>query len=382
LSLAAHLHGRGISHRVFGAPMDNWLNHMPEGMFLKSEGFASSIADPQDRFTLREYCRQAGRPYADIGSPVDIETFRGYGSWFQATAVPQAEPVNVELLERTPGDGFELLLYRGETARARRVVIACGLTHFPYVPPELRGLPAEMLSHSFDHRDLRRFAGRDVTVIGQGQSALETAVLLHEAGATARVVGRSSIVRWNGVPWVGPRPLGRRLRAPRSGLGDGWRIWYYAHAGRSFASLPRRLRVRIVRQALGPAGSWWLRDRFEPHVPVLLGHRLVSAESSDGRVRMRAMRLGAGEASVETDHVIAATGYRVDISHMPFLGSEVRREIQNHGGDPVLSHHLESSVPGLYFTGLAAARTLGPVMRFVCGTGIAARRVTRHLAAV
>jgi FAD-dependent urate hydroxylase len=43
LSIAAHLRALGIGFRIFGDPMHTWREQMPEGMMLKSEGFASNI---------------------------------------------------------------------------------------------------------------------------------------------------------------------------------------------------------------------------------------------------------------------------------------------------------------------------------------------------
>src|ERR1019366_1767293 len=83
LSLAAHLKAAGISFRIFGSPMGFWLNHMPRGMHLKSEGFASSLYDPESSFTLQAYCSESGLPYADMGSPVPLEEFASYGLEFQ-----------------------------------------------------------------------------------------------------------------------------------------------------------------------------------------------------------------------------------------------------------------------------------------------------------
>ena len=50
-------------------------------------------------------------------------------------------------------------------------------------------------------------------------------------------------------------------------------------------------------------------------------------------------------------------------------------------GWPHLTSSFESSVPGLFFTSLMAAETFGPVMRFVCGAGFSARRITEAVAA-
>ena len=70
LSIAAHLRARDIEHRIIGEPMQFWLGHMPKGMFLKSDGFASSLYDPGGHFTLRHYCEEHNIEYADLGTPV------------------------------------------------------------------------------------------------------------------------------------------------------------------------------------------------------------------------------------------------------------------------------------------------------------------------
>jgi cation diffusion facilitator CzcD-associated flavoprotein CzcO len=75
LSLAAHLRARGVDFRIFGKPMQTWLEHMPKGMRLKSEGFASSLYDPDSKFTLAAYCKERGLAYADTGMPIPLETF-------------------------------------------------------------------------------------------------------------------------------------------------------------------------------------------------------------------------------------------------------------------------------------------------------------------
>ena len=56
LSIAAHLQFHGIKFRIFGSPLSVWRSHMPEGMYLKSDGFASNLSDPESRFTLKDYC--------------------------------------------------------------------------------------------------------------------------------------------------------------------------------------------------------------------------------------------------------------------------------------------------------------------------------------
>ena len=91
LSIAAHFRRSGISFRVFGRPMDSWLAHMPKGMMLKSDGFASDIYDPEKAFTLRQFCAEQGIDYADAGVPVRLDTFSAYGLAFRDRMVPELE---------------------------------------------------------------------------------------------------------------------------------------------------------------------------------------------------------------------------------------------------------------------------------------------------
>jgi hypothetical protein len=81
-----------------------------------------------------------------------------------------------------------------------------------------------------------------------------------------------------------------------------------------------------------------------------------------------------------TDHVITATGYKVNVGRLNFLSRDLRTKLQTVGDTPKLTSNFESSVPGLYFVGLAAANSFGPVMRFMFGAGFAARTVTAALA--
>jgi cation diffusion facilitator CzcD-associated flavoprotein CzcO len=377
LALAAHLRAGGMGVQVFGRPMSSWLERMPRGMFLKSEGFASSIADPERRHTLARYCAELGTLYGDCGVPVPIETFTGYGLWFQQTLVPDVVEAEVEHACAL-GDGFELSLAGGGRFVVRKLVVACGFPSFRYIPPELRGLPAGLVSHSSDHAGLGGFAGRSVVVVGAGQSALETAALLREQGATVSVVVRRPELVWNDPPEAGHRSLRRRARAPLTGLGAGWASVVYAELPSAFFRFPAETRVRLAREVLGPSGAWWLRSRFEEDVRTILGHVVVGADGEDGRVRLRLDAAGEG-CEVVADHAVAATGYRVRLDAVPFLDSGLRSRLRTVAGAPALSSSFESSVPGMYFVGLAAANSFGPVMRFVCGTGFAARRVSRAL---
>lgn len=378
LSVAAHLRRSGIPFRIFGRPMDSWVAHMPKGMMLKSDGFASNIYDPESAFTLGQFCAEQGIEYADSGVPVRLETFSAYGLAFRDRMVPELEDKLVANIERLP-DGFLLRLEDGETVKVRCVVLAVGITHFAYTPENLAHLPPEFLSHSARHREVEPFRGRNVVVIGAGASAIDLAGLLHEAGADVQLVSRRQSLKFHSRPTGKPRSLWQQIRHPQSGLGPGMRSRFFSDAPMAFHYLPERLRVEAVRRTLGPSGGWFIRDKVEGKVPLVLGSTAQRAEVQGGRVRLSVRGADGGEREIVTEHIIAATGYKVNLERLKFLNPGIRSRLKTVEGSPVLSSNFESSVPGLYFVGVAAANSFGPVMRFAFGAGFAARTLARTL---
>ncbi|WP_225100502.1 FAD-dependent oxidoreductase [Streptomyces sp. CoH27] len=383
LSTAAHLRARGIPVRVFGDPMVSWRAHMPEGMLLKSTPAASSLDCPQPGHTLADFCAAAGiRRLVSDEDIIPVETFIAYGEWFQQQLLPGLERVRVVSVDRDARGGFELKLDSGELFTARAVVVATGLSGLAHLPLELAGAapdgPAATgpVSHSSQHHDLGRFAGKELIVVGAGQSALETAALAAEAGARVRVVARGrGRVAFGAPPWEQPR-----LR-PESPFGRAWSLWALSYYPHPYRYLPEPTRHFLVRRVLGPLGAWWLRERFESAVQVQEVERIVRAEAPDGSPVLTVRTHGGRTERLTADHVIAATGYRVAVAAMDFLGHGLRTRLAVSRGTPKLGPGCVSSVPGLYFTGLPASSSYGPVMRFVCGTEFASPRLARHLAA-
>lgn len=377
LSVAAHLAVSGVRFRIFGHPMSVWQKHMPRGMRLKSEGFASSLSDPNAQFTLQQYCQQENIEYADVGEPVRLETFIAYGLAFQRRFVPNLEEKLVVSLQESPV-GFELQIDDGEKVLARSVVVAVGISHYSYLPPVLAGLPKEAVSHSSAHSDLAAFKGRSVAVIGAGSSALDLAALLHEAGASVQVIARSSVIRFQDPPG-GKSSFTHRLLNPRTGIGSGMQLYFYANAPHWFRHLPESLRLDRVRKTLGPAPPWFTREQIDGKVPFHLGVEIISTEVRRGRPALLLKDAEGNQRSVEVDHVIAATGYQVDLERLQFLSQTVRKKIRTTGNAPALSASFESSVPRLYFVGVSSANSFGPVTRFAFGADYTARRISKRL---
>jgi hypothetical protein len=379
LSIAAHLDAERVDYRIIGRPMHSWLAEMPNGMLLKSEGFASSLYDPRAEFPLRQYCAEQGVAYEDLGRPVPLEVFAAYGLAFQRRFVPRVEVKMLTRLRRA-SEGFRLWLDDSDSFTARRVLLAMGIGDFRHVPAELAELPPALVSHSAEHGDLARFAGRDVTVVGAGSSAIDIAVLLHEQGARARLVARRPALEIHGRMRL-PRPLWQRIRRPISGIGPSWQSWFYTEAPFLFHHLPQKTRIRTVQTHLGPAAGWFMRDRLLGKVPTMVGCRLQRAQAAGSGLRLDIVTGNGDRRQVETEHVIAATGYRIDLGRLAFLDPDIFARLRTVEGAPVLSADFESSLPGLYFAGPVAAISFGPVMRFAVGAKFTARRIARHLAA-
>jgi cation diffusion facilitator CzcD-associated flavoprotein CzcO len=378
LSLGAHLGDRKADFRIFGSPMHTWLTQMPAGMKLKSEGFASSLDRPGPGFTLGQYCSEREIPYRDIGLPVPLETFSDYGLEFQKRHVPQLEKRSLVMLEKV-SNGFRLELEGGETLVAKKVVAAIGICHYSYVPPMLAALPCELVSHSSKHPTVDHFKGREVAVVGAGASAVDLAALLHQAGACVQLIARRPAIRFHS-PMSLPRPVMDRVLHPMTGLGPGWRSLLCTKAPLVFRHFPQQYRLDFVRQHLGPAPGWFVKDQVIGKVPLNLGVTITQATAASGRVRLRTEDRDGTSRTIEADHVIAATGYRVDLQRLAFLSPSLRNAIRSVEQSPVLSSNFESSIPGLYFVGASAANTFGPLLRFAFGAGFTARHLGRHLA--
>ncbi|MFM8856878.1 MAG: NAD(P)-binding domain-containing protein [Actinomycetota bacterium] len=379
LSVAAHLRDRDVPFRIFGRPLENWRKHMPAEMTLKSRPFASNLSDPRGAGSLAKYCEDHEIACDGIYTPLTLKLFVSYGLAFQRRFVPDTDDRQVSSLRRA-GYGFELVVEGGEVLRADRVVVATGITYFADLPDELRTLPAGSASHSFSHCDLSEFEGQDVTVLGGGASAVDIAIHLHEAGARTSLMVRGQSVRFYPVDSEGSRTLRQRITHPRAKLGDSLALWFYEKRPSLFRYLPGSRRVELVRRLLGPASPETLQERFESGVRVMTGKTVVGADHEHGRVRLTVRGEDGTVSEWITDHVIAATGYRPQISSMTFLSAELRSAVKTLAGMPVLSSHFESSVPGLYFVGLAAAGSFGPLMRFVAGVQYAASRLVKELA--
>jgi FAD-dependent urate hydroxylase len=377
LSIAAHLRAARLPFELFGTPLESWRRFMPKGMVLKSERFASNLWDPRRRYTLQRYCQERGAPYQPVGSPVSLEHFLEYAEWFRRHAAGESHDVKILQVRRLP-QGFALELADGRTLTSRRVILATGHMTFRALPQELRHLPEPLVLHSTRIDDVNTYAGRDITIIGAGQSALETAALLHEAGAHVRVLVRGGHVAWNAPSK--PRSLLERILEPDAGVASGWTSFVISEFPRAFRQcFPAAKRHRFVAGSYGPSGAWWLRDRVAGRVEIRLNANTIAAAPANERVRL-SVQHADGVQQIVTDHVIAATGFKIDIDRLDYLEPSLRQSIAREArGIPALDSCFESSVPGLFIVGVASAPVFGPIMRFMYGSKHVAPVLARRL---
>ncbi len=371
LACAAYLGGdRGLDVRVLGDPMSFWRERMPAGMLLRSPYVASHIADPARALTLDAYQEDSG---ARFGQPVPLERFVEYGCWFERRAGIESDRRPVTRVEQENG-GFRLALEDGASIAASRVVVAAGIAPFAVVPEQFRDLPGSAVSHSSAHRDLAAFAGQRVLVVGGGQSALESAALLHEAGAAVEVLVRHSRIFFlRRVGWLHKLgPITRLLFAPAEVGPAG--ISQVVSRPTLYRRLSREVQDRWAVRSLRPAGAAWLVPRLAA-VPIVTSSWITSARLAGDEVEAR---LADGTVR-RVDHILLATGYKVDVGGYGFLPPALLERIDRVDGFPRLTSSFESSVPGLHFVGAVAAWSFGPLMRFVAGTEYAGSAVAAAL---
>ena len=379
LSLAALLGSvSNLDFRIVGRPMHAWLAQMPKGMSLKSAGFATNlVAPPQQEFSLENFCTERALQFDPVAMPIPLDVFTAYGLAFKQRFVPHL--LHDHVAEITPSaDLFRVTTDTGANFMTRKIVLATGIGDFASLPQALQALPPELVTHSSAHHDLQKFAGLRVAVVGGGSSSMDLAVLLHEAGARVTHIMRGAVPDF-GCIWRGLQcSVLDRIRTPLSGIGPGWRNRLFADLPWAFRYLPDHVRLNVVKRHLGPSAGWFMYERAAA-VSKLHGTTVCNAHVRGSTVTLRLTQAEGRDYDYEVDHVIAATGFKVDLRRLRFLHSDLLMRLHTHGGFPKLNARFESSVPGLFFAGPIAAGAFGPLVRFVFGAGFTCHKLGRYL---
>ena len=317
LACAAHLRARGLDVRVLGQPMDLWERCMPAGMFLRSSWEASTIADPDGALSLDAY--EAAHAVR-IPRPIPLADYLRYARWFQRSAVPDVDTRRVERIEPVDG-GLEAQLDDGDALAARRVVIATGPAGFARRPAAFDGLSAPLVRHSSELRELDGYAGRRTAVVGAGQSAIELAALLHEAGADVEVIARAGRIRWlRRSGWLHGRDGAlRRMLYPPTDVGPVGLSWLVAVPD-AYRHVPEPLAGRIAHRCIRPAASSWLVERTSG-VAMSLGRSVASATAGGEGMRLSWTTEDAARSTGSSSPRGSSSGP----DRHPLLGPELRR---------------------------------------------------------
>ena len=367
LSIAAHLRKKGANAAVFGKPMSLWQEHMPKDMLLRSRWWDTAFSDPERKYSLEAYLEHTHtKPYDPLPAKIIID----YGLWFKNHAVGEVDETFITSIEKNNGQ-FLIVLADGRHLTSKSVIMAPGLGYFAYKPAEFSQLPKQFVSHTYDNYGFDGLKGKRIAVVGGGQSALENAALLREAGIDVHLIHRSPI-DWLSAP--GQRSLWQQIRYPRAPIADGWDNVILLKMPYIFQQLPRSLKDYYMsgKGKHGPAGSHWLIPRLK-NVTM---HRQLKIDEVKAVNSHLSIKL-SNNTVIDADHLILATGYKLDVARLPMLGQSILKEINLYHGSPVLSGNFESSIPGLYFAGFSAHVSFGPLFRFVVGTDAAARRITK-----
>ena len=375
LSAAAHLRHAGADPYVIGQPMAFWKRNMPGGMILRSKCEASNIDAPQSSLSVAAFQKTIKRRLDD---PLHIEDFIAYGEWFQKQVAPNLDTRHVEKVSQT-GDIFELTMDDGDKMQAKSVVLALGIGPFYYQPEQFANISRDLAPHSSDLTEFSRFRGKRVAVLGRGQSALESAALLHESRAEVQILTRDPALIYRPYAWKkhifraltsGPLlPLSFRI-IPPTDLGDVWTARKMANPD-LFRRQTLEVQNQLLRACARPIGAFWLEPRLKNvrvRTSISVNHAALAGSG---------LKLELSDGTTDNvDFVVCATGYRIDISKYRILDSSLQQRVQRTPeGYPVLDMSLQTTVNGLYMAGVIAEKTLGPTLRFVTGTSNAGPRL-------
>jgi len=363
LAVAAQAAHDGIEHLIVGKPMEFWRRNMPKGMLLRSA--CDWHLDPLNVHTIESFLRTQGKVPREV-EPLSLDFYLSYADWFQQQKNIQPSPVYLEQVDRSDNDHFVATTRDGDAINARRVVLAPGFKHFAHVPQELIArIPESRYQHTSEFVDFSKAGNKRFLIIGGRQSAYEWAALLVEAGAAAvHVSHRHPSPEFAEADWSWVTQLVDSTVENPS--------WFRRLSQLEKDQISHRMWAE-GRLKLEP----WLEPRLKPErVRVWPGTQLVSCtERDNGEV---GVVLSNGE-TIDIDQIVLATGYKVDISRLPFLSPNLLAQLETRNGFPVLDDHFETSLPGLFMTSMPAMQDFGPFFGFTVSVRASAKLIGERL---
>lgn len=362
LALAAQATHDRIEHVIVGKAMEFWRANMPNGMFLRSA--CDWHLDPLGVHTIDAYLQSQGKTAPDV-EPLSLAFYLSYVDWFQEQKNIQPIAAYVQRLDCT-NEHFVATTRNGNIIQARRVVLAPGFRHFANIPAELQPkLPAGSFRHTVEFVDFSEAANKRYLIIGGRQSAFEWAALLLEAGAAAvHLSHRHASPAFAAADWSWVNPLVDAIVENPN--------WFRRLSQTEKDQIAHRLWAE-GRLKIEP----WLESRLsDKRVKLWPQTELERVENENGNFEVR---LTNGE-NFAVDHIVLATGYKVDITRLPYLAAgNLLDQLETRNGFPVLDDHFETSVPGLFITSMPAGQDFGPFFGFTISVRTSAKLICERL---
>ncbi|HLO12914.1 MAG TPA: NAD(P)-binding domain-containing protein [Pseudoneobacillus sp.] len=341
ISLGAHAVANNLKYKLFGYPKDFWKNQMPQDMFIRTPHEFVSFSDSKDELTIQQFSEETG---TELVTPLPRPIFVAYANWFAKKAGIEFTPELVTNVVHKDGY-YEVTSESGDTFTAKNVIVATGVEHYKFLPKFLKEFPSHLVSHTSGYTSFSEFKGKKVVVIGSGQSAWEAAGLLHRDGADVELVYRKS-----GPNYAGSRENEIALR----------------DVGDIFYNMPHEEKKQGWGQSAGSVAHF-LKPYVEGIVPQNGGVEIEKIEQvNEDEIRLV---LSNGTEKM-VNHIIAATGFHINVDNVPFFDQELLIEIEREEYNnqfPKLNESFESSVTGLYFAGPLSSHSHGPTFRFILG---------------
>lgn len=358
LAAAAYAKATGLQAVIVGKPLELWKTGMPRGMFLRSG--PDWHLDAREVATFEAYVTERGLTPRET-KPLPINIFLDYVSWFMGRYDIVPRNAHVTHLARSAGGAYVATLDDGSRISAANVLLALGFGFFKHLPHDLTSkLPPGSYSHTADSVDFDYYRNKRVLIIGGRQSAYEWAALIRERGADQiHLTHRHAEPRFVEPDWSWVQPMARRALVDHSW----WR------------RLPIGEQVRVIddfwatgRLTLEP----WLDERVhQPNVHIHERTKIASVDE-DGRDQYDVVLDDGSRLNVH--RIILATGYLPDMRNVAILDrATILDRLRIVDGFPALDSEFQTSLTGLYVTGLAATRDFGPFFSVTVGCAVAAR---------
>ena len=365
LSIAARAAQLGIDHMIVGKPMEFWRSNMPNGMFLRSA--CDWHLDVENVDTIESYVAGMGQTPSDV-EPLSLDFYHSYVEWFQKRKGIDPHQNYIDRLDhQSSSHDFVATTKTHHNIQATKVVIAPGFKYFPNIPEELRKqLPKHRYVHTCEYVDFSDASGKRFLIVGGRQSAFEWAALLLEAGAgEVHVSHRHDSPSFEASDWSWVNPIVDAIAENPT--------WFRNLGQTEKDEIKRRLWAE-GRLKIEP----WLESRlstgrvkFWPRTQLL---SCVEKENGDLSVEL------SDATRLIVDRVILATGYKVNISNVPYLAAgNIIRQLETKNGFPVLNENFETSIPGLFITSMPAAQDFGPFFGFTIAARVSAQLICNAL---